>query len=425
MNRTTYKSIKPAKPTKRQSPQSPLLSRGTPDFTMLALTLLLVGFGIVMIFSASSNVAAVSEKMNFDALYFVKKQMMWAVLGTIALLITMNIPYIFFKKWFMPFFLLTLLMLLLVPYIGKEINGARSWFGVGGLGIQPTEIAKITLVLYLSALIAKKGESFRNFKTGLFPVMIIVGVVVGLIMLQPDFGSAVILTLTAGVIVIAGGANLKHIFNCFIVGLLGILIVLGINALFSGGSPFSQGYQMDRIKSWLDPFYDPQHASYNLLHSLKAIAHGGWFGTGFGQSIQKLFYLPYPYNDFIFAVIAEELGFIFTSIFLLVYAYFIWRGLLIALRCPDIFGTLVGVGIMGCIAIQAFINIGGVTRTIPITGVTLPFISYGGSSLLITMTSIGILLSISREQSRVEQAPERRSSQSRTQKKDYRPIRPL
>ncbi|NMM51376.1 putative lipid II flippase FtsW [Paenibacillus aquistagni] len=407
----------------QRKPSSPKLSKGTPDFQLLVLTLLLVGFGVVMVFSASSNTAAVSKDFNFDAFYFVKRQLMWAVLGFIAMLIAMNIPYQFYKKWFLPLFIVTAVLLLLVPYFGVSINGARSWFRLGKISLQPTEIAKIAIVLYLSALITKKGEKFREFKRGLFPVMIIVGFVIGLIMLQPDFGSAFILAITAGIIVIAGGANLKHIFNCALVGLLGVITVLGINMLIPS-SGTDGGYRMGRIQSWLDPFHDAQNASYNLLQSLKAIAHGGWTGAGFGQSIQKLLYLPYPYNDFIFAVIAEELGFIGTTIFLCFYAYFIFRGLLIALRCPDIFGTLVGVGIIGNIAIQAFINIGGVTRTIPITGVTLPFISSGGTSLFITMASVGILLSISREWNRVSQEKTTRKT-TVEHRKDYRPIRPV
>ncbi len=416
MNRTTYK------PMKRNTP--PPLSKGTPDFQLLVFTLLLVGFGVVMVFSASSSLAAVSEKYNHDALYFVKRQLMWAVIGFVAMLVAMNIPYSFYKKWFVPFFIVTLIMLALVPYIGKDLNGAKSWFGVGSIGIQPSELAKIATVLYLAALITKKGEVFRDFKRGLFPVMIIVGVVVGLIMLQPDFGSAMILAMTAGIIVIAGGANMKHIFNCAFVGLLGVGAVLGMSYVISPDK-LTSGYKFGRIQSWLDPLHDIQASSYNLVESLKAISHGGWTGAGFGQGIQKLLYLPYPYNDFIFAVIAEELGFIGTTLFLIVYAYLIWRGLLIALRCPDIYGTLVGVGIIGNIAVQAFINIGGVTRTIPITGVTLPFISYGGTSLLITMGSIGILLSISREYTRAAQSKTSNRKSGTSQKKDYRPLRPV
>ncbi|AWB45183.1 putative lipid II flippase FtsW [Paenibacillus sp. CAA11] len=376
--------------------------RGTPDFQLLILTLILVGFGLLMVFSASSSIAVVNENYGYDSMYFVKKQIFGAVIGLFGMFVTMNIPYFKYKKLFVPAFLVTIILLMLVPYFGVELNAARSWFKIGGFSFQPTELAKITIILYLSALIAKKGERFRDLRNGYIPVMMIVGFVAGLIMLQPDLGSCMILVMTAGLIIFAGGANLKHIMGSLGLLILGASLVLGaqalISALHSDGSS-GTSYQAGRFQAYLNPWADPQHRGYNLIQSLTAIGNGGATGVGFGQSIQKLHYLPNAYNDFIFSVIGEEFGFIGTLLFLLVYVYFIWRGLIIALRCPDIFGTLVGVGIMGLIAIQAFINIGGVTRTIPITGVTLPFISYGGSSLLITMASMGIMLSISRASS--------------------------
>lgn len=375
--------------------------KGTPDFQLLILTLLMVGFGLVMVFSSSSSIAIVNPKFNFDAMYFTKKQMIFGVLGLLSMFVTMNIPYAKYKKLFVPVFIVTLIMLLLVPYIGQNVNGARSWFGFGSFGVQPSELAKITIILYLAALISKKGERFRDLRTGYIPVMLIVGFVAGLIMLQPDFGSCVILVATAGLVVFAGGANLKHILGSLALLVLGASIVLGAQFLFDKISDHDnpKDYKAGRIQAYLDPLQDPQGVSYNLVQSLIAIGHGGATGTGFGQSVQKLHYLPNPYNDFIFSVIGEEFGFIGTLLFLLFYIYFIWRGILVSVRCPDTFGTLVGVGIMGLIAIQAFINIGGVTNTIPITGVTLPFISYGGSSLMVMMASMGIVLSISRQSS--------------------------
>ncbi|WP_152392298.1 putative lipid II flippase FtsW [Paenibacillus guangzhouensis] len=378
--------------------QSQTKRRGAPDFQLLILTVLLVGFGLVMVFSASSSIAVINKNYHYDSLFFVKKQLMWAGLGFFAMMIAMNIRYEKYKKLFIPFFILTIILLALVPYVGESRNGARSWFGIGSLGVQPTELAKITTILYLAALISKKGETFRDFKKGFFPVMLIVGFVAGLIMLQPDLGSCLILVACSGIIIIAGGANLKHIFACIAVLAVGASIVMGINFLINGGS--SGGYRVGRLTSFLDPWQDPQGTGFHLINSLKALGHGGLTGAGFGQSIQKLHYLPYPYNDFIFAVIGEEFGFIGSALFLLFYLYFIWRGLIVSLRCPDRYGTLVGVGIMGLIAVQTFINIGGVSQTIPITGVTLPFISYGGSSLFMMLGSIGILLSISREANR-------------------------
>ncbi len=375
--------------------------KGLPDFQLLILTLLLVGFGLVMVYSSSSSIALVSENNNYDALYYTKRQVVFAVLGVIGMFVAMNIPFTKYKQLYKPLFLITILMLVAVLIVGVEINNARSWFNIGIGTLQPSEIAKISIILYLAALITKKGERFRDLKTGYIPVMIIVGFVAGLIMLQPDFGSTFILVATCGLITYAGGASMKHIMGSIGLLILGAGIVIGAGYLvdlMSGNISGSSGsYKLARFQSFLNPFHDESGASYNLVNSLTAIGTGGFTGTGIGQGVIKLHYLPNAFNDFIFAVIGEELGFIGAFIFLAIYIYFIWRGFTIALRCKDIFGTLVGVGIMGLIAIQAFINIGGVTQTIPLTGVTLPFISYGGTSLLVTMTSIGIMLSISRE----------------------------
>lgn len=371
-------------------------SRGRPDFLLLILTLLLVGFGLVMVFSASSSVAVVTED---DAMYFTKRQFMWAGLGIMVMLFMMNLRYQVFKRLFMLFFIPVVIMLMLVPFIGKEINGAHSWFGIGSLGIQPTEPAKLAIILYLGALITKKGDNFRSFKKGLLPVIIIVGFVCGLIMMQPDLGSTLVLAACATVMIMAGGANLKQVF------MSGTIIGLFLTVIFSISmaiDPKPWKYRIDRLTVFRDPLSDSQDTGWHLVSSLQAFGHGGLTGAGFGESVQKLHYLKYPYNDFIFAIIGEELGFIGSALFLLFYLFFLWRGLIVALRCPDHYGTVVGVGIVGLIAIQAFVNIGGVTAAIPLTGVTLPFISYGGSSLLFCLMSIGVLLSISREANRVE-----------------------
>lgn len=373
--------------------------KGTPDFQLLILTLLLVGFGVIMVFSSSSSLF-----FKGDPLYFLKRQLVWVVLGSIVMFTVMNIHYSKFKKWYAPIFIITLILLLLVAS-SERINGAKSWLSIGGLGIQPTELAKISIILYLSALITKKGERLRDFRTGYIPVMVIVGIVAGLIMMQPDLGSCLILVATSGLVVFAGGASLKHILASIALLVLGVGLVLGTKTLIDSFSPAPevtvvQDYKKGRIEAFINPFEDPKGTGYNIIQSLTALGEGGIDGAGIGKSVQKLYYLRYAYTDFIFAVIGEELGFIGTALFLLIYLYFIWRGILISLRCTDPFGTLVGIGVMGLIAIQAFVNIGGVTKTIPLTGVTLPFISYGGSSLLVMMLSMGIMLSISRETNR-------------------------
>jgi len=368
------------------------LRKGSPDFLLLFLTLILTGFGIVMVFSASSATAAIDYN---DSLHFTKRQIIWACAGLFFMLILMNIPFQSWKKLIFPIFLLAIASLVLVLFIGVEINGARSWFQIGPFGGQPTEFAKLAVIMYLATLISRKGEKFRDFKRGLLPVMIIVGVVCALIMMQPDLGSCFILVLTAGLVIIAGGANLKHILlsGLFLGSILGF--VVGGYFLFTPADQI-KSYRIDRFTAYLDPWSDPMDTGFQLIQSLYAFGHGGVTGAGFGQSIQKLHYLPYAYNDFIFAVIGEELGLIGALTVLLVLLLLMWRALIISLRCPDIFGTLLGTGIVGMIGIQATINLGGVTGLIPITGVTLPFISYGGSSLLVTLMSMGILLNISR-----------------------------
>ena len=373
--------------------------RGRPDFLLLVLTLLLVGFGLVMVFSASSNTAAISKDFNFDALYFTKRQLMFAVVGIIAMFTIMNIPYTAFKKGVILYFIPVLIMLILVPFVGEVRNNAHSWFGIGSFGIQPTEFAKLGLILYLGSLISKKGEKFRDFKKGLVPVFIIIAFVCGLIMLQPDLGACIVIAACSLIIIVAGGANLKQLF------LSGIIIALIVSAGASISmmkDPKSWQYRINRFTAFMDPQGDELGSTYQLSRSLQALGHGGLTGAGFGHSVQKLKYLPYAYSDFIFSVIAEEFGFIGSLLFLLFYLFFLWRGLFIALRCPDSYGTVVGVGIVGLLAVQTIVNIGGVTGAMPLTGVTLPFISHGGSSLIVLLASIGVLLSISREYNKVE-----------------------
>jgi cell division protein FtsW len=297
-------------------------------------------------------------------------------------------------------------MLIVVLFVARETNGARSWLGIHGLGIQPTEFAKLAIILYLAAIITKKDEKFREFKRGLLPVMVVVGFVLFLILLQPDVGSCVILLLCATAIIVAGGSNLKHVFMSASL-LLGVA-ALGTSVYLLTHPNFNGGFRFARFTAFLNPLADEKNTGYHLTRSLEAFGHGGLTGAGLGHSVQKLFYLPYAYNDFIFAVIAEELGFIGTTVFLLFYLLFLWRALIVALRCSDLYGTLVGVGLVSLISIQALINMGGVSGAIPVTGVTLPFISYGGSSMLMTLIGMGILLSISREYNRVDKEKERR-----------------
>ncbi|WP_233531780.1 putative lipid II flippase FtsW [Paenibacillus alkalitolerans] len=369
--------------------------RGTPDFLLLLLTFLFVGFGIVMVFSASSPVAAYEFG---DKLLFTKKQLIAAVLGTFLMLITMNVPYAKMKKGYLPFFIFTLGLLIAV-LLQPSGDKPRSWIDLGFFSIQPAEFAKLAIILYLGSLISKKGEKFERFTHGLLPVALVVGFIAVLVMLQPDFGSTVVFLFCSAIVIVAGGANLRHL-------LLGAATLAVAGAVFLGKLAFSneESYQIDRFHCYFNAWDDRLGDCYQNVQAEMAFGHGGIGGAGFGQSIQKLFYLPEAHNDFIFAIVGEELGFIGTVIFLFLYLIFLWRGIIVSLRCSDAFGTLVGIGIVGMFGIQALINIGGVTRAIPMTGITLPFISSGGSSLLVSMMSMGVLLSISRESGRVAES---------------------
>jgi cell division protein FtsW len=366
-------------------------TRGRPDFLLLTLTFILIGFGLVMVYSASSVYALYEKFTHHDATYFMKRQILWACLGLIGMFVTMNVPYTYYKKKFVPIMAITFFILcaVLIPGIGSVHKGARSWFDFGAVSLQPAEFAKLAIVLYLSGIIAKKGEKFREFKKGFMPPMAVAFAFTVVIAAQPDFGSAAILMLTAVSVFFAGGVNLKHLF-----GLL--LPIGGVGFLYIFTSP----YRWSRIMNFRNPWNDGFNglgAGYQLVHSYFALAHGGLTGAGLGKSIEKFLYLPEVQTDFIFSIISEELGFVGGLIFILVYLFFLWRILTITLRIKDVFCNLVGIGVVSMTFIQAFINIGGVLGAIPITGVPLPFISYGGSSLLLNLISIGIVLSISRE----------------------------
>ncbi|SEB44021.1 putative lipid II flippase FtsW [Paenibacillus sp. GP183] len=373
--------------------------KGTPDFLLLFLTFLLVCFGLAMVFSASSMTSATSAITGGDPWYFTKRQVVSVLIGMVCMLFCMNIHYSLLKKWVIPFFLVILILLILVPFIGFKMNGARSWFRLGPLSLQPAEFAKLGILLYLASLISNKDEKFRNFKKGLLPALSVVGMVAMLIMLQPDLGSCMIVLFCAATVILAGGSNLKHLF--FLGTGLGVIATLGISLFLATVKPGDAGYyRVQRLTSFMHPMDSRLDEGYQVVQSLFAFGHGGIAGAGFGQGIQKLHYLPEAQTDFIFAIIGEELGFIGISLLIFIYLLLIWRGILISVRCNDTFGTLLGVGITGMIGFQALINIGGVTSAIPLTGVTLPFISYGGSSMMVTLISMGILLGISREQNR-------------------------
>ena len=343
-------------------------------------------FGIVMIYSASAIWA--EFKFN-DPFKFVKAQGIFFVAGIIGMLILSKIDYKFYKKKANLILLVCFLLLglVLIPGIGSVRNGSRSWFGIGGFGIQPSEFAKIGLIIYVAKYLSNNEKNMRNIIKGVLPILGVIGVFFILIMLEPDFGTAMVIVLTLVCVIFISGVKVSFFVKVGLIGLIGIV-----------GLIIAAPYRMARIVSFLNPWSDPLGSGYQIIQSLYAIGPGGLLGQGFLNSRQKNFYLPEPQTDFIFSIISEEFGFLGVLIVCSFFAYIFYRIVKIALSCNDLFGKYLCFGLGFGIIIQASLNLMVVVGIIPVTGVTLPFFSYGGSSLLVSLASIGIVLNISRNQ---------------------------
>lgn len=358
-------------------------ARSAPDFVLMAATLMLLAIGVVMVYSAS---AVLAYHDYGDYYYYLKRQLLFAGLGVAAMATTMNVDYWVWKKYAKLALIVcfALLAIVLVPGIGVVRGGARSWLGIGSFGIQPSEFMKMGIVVYLAKLLSEDWSLSRFFK-GLLPPLAIVGAAFGLIMLQPDLGTGVVMVGAAMLILFAAGARLPHLAG---LGALGLAGFVGLIA--------AAPYRLQRITGFLNPWSDPLGTGYQIIQSLYAIGPGGLVGLGLGMSRQKYSYLPEPQTDFIFAIVGEELGFIGGAFVLGLFALVVWRGMRTAITAPDAFGGLLAAGIVGIVAVQVIINIGVVIGMFPVTGITLPLISAGGSSLTLMLTAIGILLNISR-----------------------------
>jgi cell division protein FtsW len=358
--------------------------KATPDMILMIVTFTLLAVGLIMVYSASAVWA--EYKFN-DSFFFAKRQMLFAGVGIIAMFFIMNIDYWTWKTWAKVLLLICfiLLILVLIPGIGNERNGSRSWIGVGAFSIQPSEFMKLAMIAFLAKFLSENQKLITSFKHGLVPSLSLVFTAFALIMLQPDLGTGTVMVGTCLVMIFISGARISHFVGLGLIGIAGFV-----------GLVLSAPYRMARITSFLDPWQDPLGTGFQIIQSLLAIGPGGLFGLGLGQSRQKFFYLPEPQTDFIFAILAEELGFIGGSFVLLLFSLLLWRGIRIALGAPDLFGSFLAVGIIAMIAIQVMINIGVVTGLMPVTGITLPFLSYGGSSLTLMLMAIGVLLNISR-----------------------------
>ena len=345
----------------------------------------LVLVGIVMVFSSSAVYAL--EKYN-DSYYFLKRQAVWCLLGTGVLLVVKRMDYRKLQQHTYPIRLATFLLLLAVmfPQVSKEVGGARRWLTLGGFSFQPSELAKFTLVLFIAKSLVKRADKLRDFAYGYLPNLVVLGFFFIPILFQPDFGTAVIICMVTFTMLFVAGLRKKFLF-------LSVLALIP----FIASAILSAEYRTRRIIAFLDPWQDPSNAGFQAIQSFYAFGRGGYWGTGLGASHQKLFYLPEAHTDFIFSVIGEELGFLGTTAIVLLFSILIWRGFVTACRAKDRFGTHLATGLTLLIGFQAFINLGVTVGLLPTKGLTLPFISMGGSSMLITMLSVGILLNISEQ----------------------------
>lgn len=354
------------------------------DWKLIIVIYVLVAIGILMVYSASSIWASYRFA---DAFYFGKRQFLFAAVGLIAMYGVSWIPYHTWRIYSKHILLICILLLglVLVPGVGLVRGGARSWIGVGAFSIQPAEFIKLALLIFLADRVALRQKDIVSLTKGFGPLLLLIFFCFGLIMLQPDLGTGVILVCSCFILLFISGAQIKHF------AFLALLGIAGLTGLIA-----SAPYRISRITAFINPWDDPLGDGFQIIQSLYAIGPGGLFGLGFGNSLQKYFYLPEPHNDFIFSIIAEELGFIGATIILGLFFYLLWKGVQIGLNAPDKFGSLLAIGIVIQISLQVFINISVVIGLIPVTGITLPFLSYGGSSLTLTLAAMGVVLNISR-----------------------------
>jgi cell division protein FtsW len=355
------------------------------DLVIATCIILLIMFGLIMVFSASSMLA---NSVHGDLTHFLRKQVLWAAI-TVALIISFSkIDYRILKKNGNPVLLLFVSIVLLAGlfFFGKEINGARRWYSMGIVNFQPSELARIALIIYLAFTLSQKGEQIRKFREGLLTIIMLIVIVAALIFFQPDLSTSLMIVLVSVSMLFLAGARMMHLLA---MGLPAIPLAVFIMQ--------TKNYQWERIIIWLKSLFDPMAAFYQIRQSMIGLGRGGWAGVGIGESKQKFFFLPDSHTDFIFSIIGEEFGFIGTSAVLFVFLIILYRGLRLARITRDPFGQLLAAGITLNIALYALINTAVVTNMVPATGLPMPFISYGGSHLVFLGIGAGILLNISRQ----------------------------
>ncbi len=360
-------------------------SRRAPDLVLLLTVVVLVAFGVLMVLSSSSY----SARVRFgDSFFYFKRQAVWAMGGLFLMLfLQQRIDYWVYRRYARVFIMVAvgLLALSLIPGIGVEARGSQRSILFGPISVSPAELVKLCLVVYLAHGFCRVPEKMKRFFAGVMPHLVIVSVVVGMVMMQPDLGTAVTIAGTVLIMLYIAGANPIHLFGLVLTGVPIVSVLIWL-----------EPYRWRRFSAFLDPWADPLGAGFHIIQSLYALGSGRVFGVGLGGSHQKFLYLPEQHTDFIFSIVGEELGLVGAAVVLLLFCVLAWRGFRIAACAPDSFAGLLAAGITVMILVQVMINIGVVTSVFPVTGIPLPFISYGGSSLMVTMGSIGILLNISR-----------------------------
>jgi cell division protein FtsW len=356
------------------------------DKLLFTATVLLVCTSVVMVYSAS---AVVAMEANRDPYLYLFKQGTWALLGLVLVPLMMRIDYRNYRQPVVIWAGLAVVSLALVAVLfGHPINGATRWLGVGGLGVQPSELAKIVVIVFMAALLERRMDRIDEPIYSLVPIGVVLALIVGLILAEPDLGTSVSVVVIAAVMIFAAGINYRYVVGVCLSAIPALYVLL----------EFSD-YRRRRITAFLNPWADPLGDGFQIIQSMIAVGTGGMFGRGLMGGVQKLFYLPEPHNDFIYSVIAEELGLIGASIILACFCVITWRGLRTALRAPDRFGSFLALGLTTMVAFQAFFNISVVLGILPTKGIPLPFVSYGGSSLLINLLGMGILLNVSQHAS--------------------------
>ena len=356
------------------------------DKLLFTATVLLVCTGVVMVYSASAVIAV--ERGNVPYV-FLFKQLAWALIGLLLVPVIMRIDYRNYRQPAVIWTALGIVALALIAVLfGREVKGATRWLNIGPFGIQPSELAKIAVIIFTAALLERRMERIDEIGYSLLPIGLVVGAIVGLILAEPDLGTAASIVMIAAMMVFAAGISYRYVVGLAVLAIPALAILIA-----------TSDYRMRRILAFLDPWSDPLGGGFQLIQSMIAVGTGGVFGRGLMGGVQKLFYLPEPHNDFIYAVIGEELGLLGATLVLLCFGVIIWRGLRTSMRAPDKFGAFLAIGLTTMVAFQAFFNISVVLGLLPPKGIPLPFVSAGGSSLLINLTGLGILLNVSQHAS--------------------------